>query len=596
MWSQAIGLGVFSFIGIFILMSFVGTKHEASTCSAHAALAGVWDGPARTKLATLIGDPKAKALDLIDRWAAGWSAAYDHNCTKPDDEYAARQLCLESQRDSVQMLIEPRDVADAQALAQSELGVMLPSPEGCVRAPRVIPPPLPKDPALRGRLQEMRTLLLVLRGKLLSDEPVSDDTIRRANEAIAAVEKSDDASARAAAISVKSMVVAYKAEHDRDPKALLQVVALMRQAAELSEAAGDDRTRAQLMLGVLEMISYMPGFFADIDELLASAEAAVQHVKDPLADIVMAEVRARIAHVRGRWSEAIADYDSARKGWLERGSDEVYARMTIAYAVDLVNRHADGDIDHAIAALREAITHSRRPDTKSKLEDLLASTQELVAKADTAALDHLGYASNAAQGDATLVVTVAGQAAPTTNDDDATRASRTGIAEIMVRQGKLSWRVPVGTDGRFTLNRLAAGRYAVDTFVNSALGDLQIVHTDTEVKAGATTTVTLTYPIPHTETRRLGPAPEKGYWGVAIALPGKTTAATAAELKAAVDKAPWWSVNTVHSTRDGRAMVLEVELSAFSTPVTVCSVEGGYNDGLSPALFLGPDARPVHCE
>ena len=69
---------------------------------------------------------------------------------------------------------------------------MLPDPVGCVRAPRVIAPPLPKDPELRARVQELRTLMIVLRGRLLANEPADPETIARANAAIAAVEKIDE--------------------------------------------------------------------------------------------------------------------------------------------------------------------------------------------------------------------------------------------------------------------------------------------------------------------------------------------------------------------------------------------------------------------
>jgi hypothetical protein len=79
-------------------------------------------------------------------------------------------------------------------------------------------------------------------------------------------------------------------------------------------------------------------------------------------------------------------------------------------------------------------------------------------------------------------------------------------------------------------------------------------------------------------------------------VPGKVNPANVGELRAALDKAAWWSVATVHGAQDGPAAVLEAELGAFSTPVTICPIEGGYNDGAQPALFVGPDARPVHCE
>jgi hypothetical protein len=156
--------------------------------------------------------------------------------------------------------------------------------------------------------------------------------------------------------------------------------------------------------------------------------------------------------------------------------------------------------------------------------------------------------------------------------------------------------VPIAKDGTYTLGRLAPGRYQVEAFVNSALGDLQMIHTDATVAAGATTTVTVTYPAPHLETKTIGPATGQGFWGIAVAVPGKVSPANVGELRAAIAKAAWWSVATVHGAQDGPTAVLEAELGAFSTPVTICPIAGGYNDGASPELFVGPDARPVHCE
>jgi serine/threonine protein kinase len=595
-WSMAIGLGVVGFFVILFATAFFGSSKPkpGDSCNASDAIAGVWGAGARASLVQQIGDPKAHVLDLIDRWAHDWSAAYDANCKQRDDDFAARKLCLEAQRDSVAMLVVPRDAADAKALAATDLAVMLPAPEGCVRAPRVIAPPLPKDPVLRSHLQEMRTLLIIMRGKLLSSEPITPALLQRAKDVVAALEKYDDPNAKAGAVSLKSMVIAAEAVNNRDPKAMPQVYALMKQAADLSEAAGEDRTRVQLILGMTEMVSAMPGFWADIDDLLRRGEAGVQHVKDPIAELVLLEVHARVASVRGLWSEAIDDYDKARKGWLARGSEEIYGRFTLGMAIELVNRHAPGDLDRAIAALDEVSKHpvQRHKDLDSTRESIL----ELAARADDAMLNRLGYAKDAAMGTGTLVATIAGLAPPTLKDDPATRVERAGIPEIMVRQGKLSWRVPVAADGTYTLTRLAAGHYLVEAFVNTALGDLQMVHADAEVAAGATARVTVTYPTPHVEKTTIGPATGQGSWGIAVALPGKVSPATVGELRAAIAKAAWWSVATVHGAQQGPSTVFEAELGAFGTPVTICPLEGGYNDGSQPELFVGPDARPIHCE
>jgi hypothetical protein len=598
-WSMTIGLGIALWFAILVVTNLVGGKHTGATCRASDALANVWDAPARAKFVAQIGDPKARVLGSLDRWAGRWSAAYDANCDKPDDEAVARKLCLETQRDSMALLVHPRDAADAKELAHTDLVMMLPSPEGCVRAPRVIPPPLPKDPALRARIQELRAALIVLGSRLLDGEQISPETLRRANEAIAAAEHSDDPSARAIAAGAKSMMVAVEATTQRDSSKLLEMYTLMRQAAELSEAAGDDRTRVTLLLRMAEMATFMPGLWGDLDELMRRGEAGVQHIKDPTAELALTEVRGHVAQIRGRWTEAIDGFERARQGWLDLGSDELYAQYTINIAVVLSNRHADGDLERALAVLHEASMRNVHAPTRERLANLTKPIEELLARADAATLDKLGYATSAADagsGDATLEVTVAGLVAPTLQDDDATRVQRTEMPEVMVHRGTWSWHVAITRAGTFSLDHLAAGHYGIDVYVSSALDDLRVIHAEVDVRPGVTTRTTVTYPVPRLETRKLGPAPESAYWGIMVALPGKVTATTAGALQATIDGAPWWSVVKVHSARDASAKVLEAELGVYDRQVTVCAVEGGHYSEMGLKLVLGPDARPVHCE
>jgi hypothetical protein len=603
-WSVAIGLGVAVFVAINVVASMRGGKHDGATCRASEALANVWDASVRAKLAAQIGDPKARVLGLIDRWANDWSAAYDANCDKPDEDAAARKLCLETQRDDMALLFQPREAADAKALEQTDLAAMLPSPEGCVRAPRVIAPPLPKDPVLRANIQELRTAMIILNARFRGDE-LSPELIRRTKEAIAAIEHSENASARATAAAAKSLVVADEAMGGSESVSRLSdVYAVMRQASNLVEAAGDDRTHVRLMLTILEDTTYMPGFWAELDELLASAESGVQHIQDPVAALQLIQLRARVAYIRGRWTEAIDGFDKARKDWLARGSEDHYASLTIDLAWALANRHTEGDLERALAALREALAHPVRPGTHGWLVNnslvlWKRAIEEGLGRADAASLHKLGYATSAADagpGDATLEVTVAGLAAPTLNDDEATRVQRTEIPEVIVHRGTWSWRVAITQAGTFSLDHLAAGHYGIDAYVSSALDDLEIVHTEIDVAPGAVTPTTVTYPVPRLETRKLGPAPDRAYWGIAVALPGKVTAATAGALQTAIDRAPWWSVVKVHSARDGSAEVLEAQLGVFGRQVTVCAVEGGYSDNSDLKPFLGALARPVHCE
>src|SRR4051812_7248074 len=71
-WSQAIGLGVFGFIAIFVVMNFVSSHNSPPSCSGKHALASVYS---KERIAKLLTDPVAVAQ--LDRWANGWITAYD---------------------------------------------------------------------------------------------------------------------------------------------------------------------------------------------------------------------------------------------------------------------------------------------------------------------------------------------------------------------------------------------------------------------------------------------------------------------------------------------------------------------------------------
>ena len=94
-WSQAIGLGVFAFVAIFVVMNFAGGHKSTPSCDGASALRTVYN---KQQIATLLAD--RKAAEQLDRWARSWVEAYDGNCKKPDDDdFSARTLCLEGERD-----------------------------------------------------------------------------------------------------------------------------------------------------------------------------------------------------------------------------------------------------------------------------------------------------------------------------------------------------------------------------------------------------------------------------------------------------------------------------------------------------------------
>ena len=586
-WSQAIGLGVFAFVAIFVVMNFVGHHKSTPSCDGASALASVYD---KQKLAKLLADPKAMAQ--LDRWAQSWISAYDGNCKKPDgDDFSARTLCLEGERDQISLLVDPKAV---HALVGADLAVMLPDPLACVNAPRVIGPPLPKDPALRAKEQDLRSLMIVLRGKLLVQGDVDKDVIAKANAAVAAVDGTDNPTVRADAMAVKSMIVALNARTDRDPRAMGEVYTLMKQAADLAEAAGQDRTRVQLQLGMAEMAVYLPGYWSDLDELVKQGEAGVEHTKDPIAVLLIAGIRAEVADKRGRWTEAIDGYEQVRRGWLARGSSETYARFTISMAGTLLNRHMAGDVDRALASLDDALAQDISPGTRRGAQFVRNAIAEAVGKADADVIAKLGYTRDAgAPNGGTLVATVSGLELPSLTDLADNAATRHGIPEVMVPGDKQGWRIAVGADGVFTLANIPPGTYGVEAFVNSAAGDLQIIRKEVTIAAHETTKVDLPYPALATITTTFETGPESPTWGISIALPGKPPA-NLDELQTRLKTSPWWTVATVHTVRQSGSVQAQATQATFGQ-ATVCGIVHGYSNESDPSLFLGSTKTPLQC-
>ena len=107
----------------------------ADACSgARRARTGVRGADARSRsCVTQIGDPKARVLGLVNRWAHDVVGRLRRQLQEARAmTTSARASCAsKAQRDSVWLLVGPQaDAADARALAQNDLAAMLPAPEG----------------------------------------------------------------------------------------------------------------------------------------------------------------------------------------------------------------------------------------------------------------------------------------------------------------------------------------------------------------------------------------------------------------------------------------------------------------------------------
>lgn len=596
-WSQAIGFGVVAFLAIFVVMSVVRhDDHEAApVCKGSTALASEWSPAVRDKLAAQLGKDGTHAIAALDHWAAEWTKAYDANCANPKDgDFSIRKICFESQRDSIDLIAHPPDADAAQALASSDLAVMLPPPVDCQLAPRVIAPPPPKDPVVRAKVRQLHSLLLALRTKIF-DRDSSDDLLAKANAAIKEAEGTGDPTVRTEALGLRALVLAFgRKETGADRNASLgEAYQGLREAGEAAEAAGNDRVRVQLLIGQLEMASGIPGYWADLDDLTRRAQLGVEHVKDPIAELMFEELQPAIALTRGAWTSAIEGFEHARHGWLQQGSNELFARLTFAEAEALMFRHAGDDLDRAAAILKEADTHDLRPASHQTMTYMLALIEGTAGTATALQAKMFGAVETTGKdAPGSLTVTVAGLGTPTVVDDVAARASRRAPPDVLVTSGKDEWHLkPIAVD-RFALAGLAPGRYDVRVLVSSALGDMETVHR--EVQVTGATNVTIDLPAAHEVDRRFGPTTGEALWGIAIALPGKIHPTTVAALKPLFENAAWTSTNWVHTVRDGATVVLAAEIGALGDPVTVCTVKGGALSALR--VTFGGDDHPVQCE
>jgi hypothetical protein len=600
-WSMAIGMGVAVFIAIAVVMNLVGHDDKAAAaevCKGSTALASEWSPAARDKLAKQLGKDGAHALAALDRWADAWTRAYDANCAKPaDPDYSIRKICFESQRDSIDLLAHPPDAEAAAVLANADLAIMLPSPEACQLAPRVISPPLPKDPAVRRKVQQLHSLLLALRTKIFDRDSNSESLLAKANEAIKEAEGTGDSTVRAEALGLRALVLAFgRKDKGADRNAsLAEAYQALREAGEAAEAAGNDRVRVQLLIGQLEMASGIPGYWADIDDLMRRAALGVEHVKDPQAQLMFDELKPTIALTRGAWTAAIDGFEHARQGWLARGSEEMYAQFTALEAEAMMNRHAGDDLDRAVAILKEADGHDLRPSSHRLLTFVHALIDGTAGRAtpDQARM-FSAVRTTGKELPGSLTITLTGLGTPTLVDDVATRVTRRAAPDVMVSHGKDEWHVMPAALDRFALSGLAPGSYDVRILISSALGDLETVRRQVQV-TGATA-VTIDVPAAHEIDRRFGPTTGEALWGIAVAIPGKVHPATVAALEPLLDHAAWWSASWVHTVRDGATVLLASELGALGDAVTVCTVKGGTVSASSLAVTFGGDDHPVQCE
>jgi len=603
-WAQAIGIGVVMFFVILIGANLLGSKdHEAAapadTCNGSAALATVWSPAVRSKLAEQLGSEGTRSLRALDRWAATWTQIYDANCKAPNDsDFALRKICLETGRDSMTLLVKPGDADAVKAVAEADLPLVLPAPEACQKAPRVISPPLPKDPEVRRKVEHLRSLLLVMRTRIMDRQSAERDALlTRANAAIAEAEGTGDLQLKSEALGLRALVLAF-ATHSRDisdrTAKLAEAYQALREAGEAAEASGNDRVRVMLLIGQLEMASGVPGYWSDIDDLIRRAELGVQHVQDPVAQLLFDELRGVVAMNHGQWTDAIERMEKTRHGWLERGSDEMYSRFTGLEAETLLQRHADGDLVHGLDILKEADSHDLRLSSHQFLAVVRAEITGSLGTASPLENRMLGVVDSAGTGDASLTVEITGLSAGTTHDDGPVRVMRRAMPDVLVQGTNGNWRPSASKDGTFTLSGLAKGRYDVLVYISTAGGDTQVVRQHVTV-AGATR-VTVDVPAARELVPTFGPTDGRALWGVALSLPRAAHPATAGALRTLVAAAPWWSVAWVHTERSGTAVDLTAELGALGPTSMVCSVAGAtYSPSLPSDLALGSDSAPVHC-
>ena len=267
----------------------------------------------------------------------------------------------------------------------------------------------------------------------------------------------------------------------------------------------------------------------------------------------------------------------------------------LSLATTLLNRHAPGDVDRALQRSRKPSGTSSRPRPSGAWSSCRTRSPKRSARPTAATFIKLGYTRDAGAPDGgTLVATVSGLELPTLADDDkqprlAPRGPRGSRDD---EQAELAYRgrQPTACSRSRTSRREA---YSVEAFVNSARSVTSRWSAATSrSRAHATTKIDLPYPSDRDDVddaagrRRRAPV-----WGIAIALPGKPPA-TVGALHAALAKAPWWTVATVHTARADGGSVLEA-VSASSA--TAGCARSSTASRTAPTRCCFSDRRPRHC-
>ncbi|NTX36270.1 tetratricopeptide repeat protein [Myxococcus sp. CA033] len=163
--------------GVSALALLPWLRAEPAPCTGAAArLAPVWSAPreARVRAAMLATGASlaGSTMDAVSRhlsdYARAWEAGYTETCEathvrheQPENVLALRMACLESRRQSLDVLADTLERADS-ALVQkaAEASLRLPSVSDCSRVESILSlAPEPQDPAVRARMEQARLRL-----------------------------------------------------------------------------------------------------------------------------------------------------------------------------------------------------------------------------------------------------------------------------------------------------------------------------------------------------------------------------------------------------------------------------------------------------
>ncbi len=280
---------------------------------AEGLLVNVWD-PRRAAAVeaalmatgrTYARDSWPRVRDQLDLYARSWHDLHVEVCAATNVHRSQSQMlmdlrmtCLAERRDELRALVDVLADADAAVAERAVQAVAELRPLSRCTEVSVVGSsgrPLPVSPAVVAT----RELMAQARAEDQAGRPRRG--LRLAQQAVAAAVRSDDVAMRAQALLHRGQLEASSGEYEASESSTAE-------AYWLAESAGDDRTRFEAALGLMEVVGVRRSRDHDSRQWARQAEAVWRRLGQPL--VLEAALRASLGalHTRfGRYEDALTE-------------------------------------------------------------------------------------------------------------------------------------------------------------------------------------------------------------------------------------------------------------------------------------------------